>query len=59
MTNKEQLDWNGITLLEHLISKLEKMYKISVCHPTCRPEMARVTREKWLDLSKIQIQLNI
>ena len=28
------------------------MNKISVCHPTCRPEMARVTREKWLDLSK-------
>ena len=28
------------------------MYKVSVCHPTCWPEMANQTREKWFDLAK-------
>ena len=27
------------------------MYKISCIHPTCRPKLARKTREKWLDLA--------
>ena len=26
--------------------------KISVIHPTCRPEIARQTREEWFDLAK-------
>tara|TARA_Y100000991_G_C21718310_1_gene240965 strand:- start:327 stop:428 length:102 start_codon:yes stop_codon:yes gene_type:complete len=26
---------------------------ISVVHPTCRPEIAKETREEWLDLANI------
>ena len=28
------------------------MYKISCVHPTCRPDLARKTRSKWLKLAK-------
>ena len=31
--------------------KMNQDFKISVIHPTCRPKIARQTREEWLDLS--------
>ena len=33
------------------------MYKISCIHPTCRPELARETRDKWLKLAKKPSQI--
>ena len=33
------------------------MYKISCIHPTCRPELAKKTREKWLKLAKNSSQI--
>ena len=28
------------------------MYKISCIHPTCRPDLARKTRKKWLNYAR-------
>ena len=33
------------------------MYKISCIHPTCRQELAKKTREKWLKLAKNSSQI--
>ena len=33
------------------MEKMQKNFNISIVHPTCRPEIARETREKWLDLA--------
>ena len=33
------------------------MYKISCIHPTCRPELAKKTRKKWLKLAKNSSQI--
>ena len=34
------------------MEKMQTKTKISVIHPTCRPEIARQTREEWFDLAK-------
>ncbi len=33
------------------MEKMQNKFNISIVHPTCRPEIARETREKWFDLS--------
>ena len=33
------------------MEKMQNNFNISIIHPTCRPGIARETREKWLDLA--------
>ena len=33
------------------MEKMQNNFNISIVHPTCRPKIARETRDRWLDLS--------
>ncbi|MFL2676799.1 MAG: hypothetical protein CNE97_02875 [alpha proteobacterium MED-G10] len=38
--------------MAHILQKNKIMYNISCIHPTCRPRLARQTRDKWLNYAR-------